>query len=274
MYRIRPIRCGTLTSFKDALTLKLDRDLEVTFPVLSFLVTATAPDDDTIVLVDTGLKHRDDEYIQRRGKQVGPPGGGPEPLLAGLDAAGYTPEDVDAVVLTHCHHDHVANVGLFPDADLVVQRAELDAAVDPLPVFDETYPDDDLATIRAAEPTVVDGEHRLRDGIELVPTPGHTEGSQSVLVETAAGTHALVSDLAYTRHNLAPGLDHIVDATGERLAVTPVGADYVPPGTVVDVRACYESIRRLREAVSPDGVLLPGHDAELADSYPVSANAR
>jgi glyoxylase-like metal-dependent hydrolase (beta-lactamase superfamily II) len=110
--------------------------------------------------------------------------------------------------------------------------------------------------------------HRLRDGIELVPTPGHTEGSQSVVVETTGGTHALVGDLAYTQHNLRPGLSSIVDATGEMLTVTSVGWNYVPPGTVVDVAACYESIRRLRDRVGRGGMILPGHDASLAGRYP------
>lgn len=273
VYCIHPIRVGTLTSNKDALTLNLDRNVEVTFPVVSFLITPTAPDDDAVVVVDTGVRQWDDDYILRRGKTVGPPGGGPEPLVEGLADAGIAPQDVDTLVLTHCHHDHIANVGLFPDADLVVQHAELEAANDPLPVFAETYPDQDLATVRAAEPTVVDGEHHLREGIDLLPTPGHTEGSQSVLVTTAHGIHALVGDLAYTRHNLDPGLSSIVDAAGECLAVTPVESDYVPPGTVVDVAACYESIRRLRDRIGPDGVILPGHDAELATSYPMGTES-
>lgn len=122
----------------------------------------------------------------------------------------------------------------------------------------------------AADPTLVDGCCQLRTGIELIPTPGHTEGSQSVVVETDGGPHALVGDLAYTRHNLEPSLSEIVDANGETVAVTPTDHDYVPPGTVVDVAACYRSMERIRDRVGPDGVILPGHDAELATEYPIS----
>jgi len=76
VYEVRPIECGTLTSPKDALTLSLDRDIKVTFPVLAFLVRPTAADDDAVVLVDTGVKRWDDDYIQRRGKTVGGPAAG------------------------------------------------------------------------------------------------------------------------------------------------------------------------------------------------------
>ncbi|QLG27290.1 hypothetical protein HUG10_06900 [Halorarum halophilum] len=56
------------------------------------------------------------------------------------------------------------------------------------------------------------------------------------------------------------------------MAVTPVDLPYVPPGIHVDAGACYESIDRLRERVSEDGVNLSGHMPEVLDhdSYPVT----
>lgn len=267
MYRIHPIRCGTLTLPKDATTYLTDRDVEITFPVYAFLLSPTT-DDDPTVLVDAGVRSSDSAYMRRNGREVGPPGGGPEPLLSGLAERGVTPDAVDSLVLTHLHHDHVANVSRFPDAELLVQRAEWEAARDPAPILAGALVEEDIEAVEAADPTLLDGGYRLHRGLELLPAPGHSEGMQAVVVRTGGGPHALIGDLAYTQHNLNPGLSSIPDATGERIETTPVDADYLPPGFHVDVRACYWSVRRLRERVGETGVLLGSHDAEMAEVYP------
>jgi glyoxylase-like metal-dependent hydrolase (beta-lactamase superfamily II) len=268
MYRIHPIRTGTLTSPKDAFTYLFDRETDVVIPTLSFLLEPTDPDRPTC-LVDTGVRAREDEYIERHDKIVGPPYGGPEPLLDGLAERDVDAGEVDHVILTHLHHDHVANVDQFPDAEFVCQRDEWEVATDPLPLFDYLYPDEEMDWLADHGVTLVDGETTLADGIDLVPTPGHTEGSQSVVVETEAGPHALIADLAYTRHNLDPGREYIVDAAGRYLPATPAPElSYIPPGLHVDVEAAYDSIERLRDRVGPDGVIIPGHDAEYHDEYP------
>ena len=267
MYRIHPILCGTLSIPKDSTTYLTDRDVELVFPVYTFLLRSEDGADPT-VLVDAGVKAADSAFMRSEGREVGPPGGGPEPLLDGLAEHGVTPGDVDYLVLTHLHHDHVANVPAFPDAELLVQRAEWEAARDPVPILSRVYVEEDLEAVAAADPTLLDGGYRLHRDVELLPAPGHSEGMQSVVVRTEAGPHALVGDLAYTQHNLNPGLESIVDARGERLETNPVDADYLPPGLHVDVRACYTSVRRVRERVGEEGVLLGSHDAEMADAYP------
>lgn len=271
MYTIRPIRCGTLTSFKNAQTYRIDHDTEVTFPVLSFLVLPTDPDDETVILVDTGVKSADSAYMREHGRTVGPPGGGPEPLVDGLAAHGVAPADVDTVVLTHLHHDHSSNNDLFENAEFFVQSTELSAARSPPPIFADAYPRDNVDALERMDLTAIDGEHAVRPGLDLVPTPGHTIGSQSVVVETAGGPHVLMADLAYSRHNLEPGLTAIRDADGDVIETTSVDADFLPPGLFEDLRACYESVEILRERVGSEGVFLPGHDAELADRYPIDA---
>ena len=263
MYTIHPITCGVLTAPKDGLTYRFDRDVEVAFPVLAFVLTADDADDETTVLVDTGVKPESDPYMRGRGRSVGPPGGGPEPLRDGLAEHGLSPSDVDTVVLSHLHHDHSSNNDLFPDAEFLVHREELAAARDPLPVFRRSYPDDNVGSLDDLDVTVVECDYRLREGIELLHTPGHTQGQLSIVVETAAGPHALVGDLVYVRHNLEPGISSIVDATGREIDVTPVEGDYIPPGIHTDVVACYESMDRIRRRIGADGTIVPGHDPRV-----------
>ncbi|MFB8403760.1 MBL fold metallo-hydrolase [Streptomyces sp. NPDC055912] len=119
------------------------------------------------------------------------PGRLPDVLAqAGIDRA-----DVHTVVLTHLHEDHsgwaadAAGRPFFPEARYVVQRAET-AALDRLdPVWDWV-----VEPLRAAGRLhEVDGRHRLRPGVTLLPTPGHTPGHQSVLVERPDGRDVLVT---------------------------------------------------------------------------------
>lgn len=115
-------------------------------------------------------------------------------LTGQLEAVGVAPEDVDVAVLSHLHFDHAGGVAQLPEARLVVQRDEWAAAFDEvmvgLGVFNPA--DFDLGHQRQE----VDGEHDLfGDGsLVLVPTPGHTAGHQSLLVE---GRLLLVGDACY-----------------------------------------------------------------------------
>ncbi|MEU4712569.1 MBL fold metallo-hydrolase [Micromonospora purpureochromogenes] len=123
----------------------------------------------------------------------------PGRLPAELAAAGIDPADVRTVVLTHLHSDHIgwAVTGTpgrpyFPRADYLVQRAELDA----MEAISPGLPAGLVAPLRAAgQLRVVDGETTLTPAVRLLPTPGHTAGHQSVLLEAADERLLLTGDL-------------------------------------------------------------------------------
>lgn len=139
--------------------------------VHSFLLT----DEVRATLVDTGVG------------PAGAPGadwlGTAGRLPALLAEAGVTPAEIDTVVLTHVHLDHAgwnvdADAPLFPRAQYVVQRDELDHVTGTGTYRRLLAPVADAGQLRVA-----DGATTMPGGYRLLPTPGHTPGHQSVLTD-------------------------------------------------------------------------------------------
>lgn len=110
-------------------------------------------------------------------------------FMRSLAHAGVAPSDIDFVMCTHLHADHVGwNTRLengvwvptFPNARYVFHRHELevtqsaDASRPSLP-----YQDSVLPIIRLGRAQIVDDNYALGDHVRLLPTPGHTEGHVS-----------------------------------------------------------------------------------------------
>jgi N-acyl homoserine lactone hydrolase len=115
-------------------------------------------------------------------------------LLAALAAIGVHPGDVRYVALSHVHPDHSGNVGEFPDATLVLQKAEWDYA--------QTLPQSPVTAERKVE--LVDGDKDLfGDGsVVLLATPGHTPGHQSALVHLPKTGYVVLSgDVVHFQSN-------------------------------------------------------------------------
>jgi len=127
-------------------------------------------------------------------------------LPGNLRALGIDPESIDFIVFTHLHPDHFWGVTdesnaapTFPNADLVAP--ERDHAFWSQPGLDEKMPDDFRTWIVrttqahldkvAGRLRVVGSDDTILDGISYFPTPGHTSGHASVLIEQ--GDDALVA---------------------------------------------------------------------------------
>jgi N-acyl homoserine lactone hydrolase len=157
-------------------------------------------------------------------------------------------DSLTKVVLTHLHWDHVGGLGLIPaSVPLVIQRSEWQAGHEAAATQRNFFLARDY-TGQEREVVLVDGDwDLLGDGsIELLLTPGHTPGHQSIRV----GDVVLGGDVTH----FAAGLD-----------------DHRFPIFAEDHELQARSAERLRAMRDAGLTVIPGHDPEVLRPGPVTA---
>ncbi|MBN1461990.1 MAG: N-acyl homoserine lactonase family protein [Armatimonadetes bacterium] len=165
----------------------------------------------------------------------------------GLDRLGLKPEDIDIVVVTHLHLDHVEMAHELVNARFVVQKADYDYIADPHPSVAGAYVG--KAFLEGLDIEVIEGRQTIVEGVEVWPTPGHTPGGQSVIVDTAAGK-AVITGFCCVLENFEP--------PAEVRDFMPV----VAPGVHMDVMRVYDSLVMVKEFAD---IVVPIHDARYAE---------
>ena len=181
-----------------------------------------------------------------------------ETLTAGLGRLGYAAGDVKTAVLSHLHQDHIGGLAELDHADIVVSQAEWDTLSSPLPamrglmrrhidlpglrwhrITAEPAEDPGLAPFRAGHDLSGDGS------LVLLPTPGHTPGSMSLLVRRPGlPPLMMVGDVTYDAHLLQAG--HVPGVGSRRR-----------------LRETTAMINTMRQR-NPGLVILPAHDPGAA----------
>jgi N-acyl homoserine lactone hydrolase len=163
-----------------------------------------------------------------------------------LKRVGISPDEVNVVICTHLHFDHIEFGHMYKKARFIVQRAELETAFNPHPIQAVAYaPKEVLSGLNFQ---VVDGDTQVDDGVRVLLTPGHTEGGQSVAVDTEKGK-VIISGLCTIRDNFEP--------PESVRRVMPV----ITPGLHLDAREAFASLKRIKQEAD---IIIPIHDAEFA----------
>lgn len=146
------------------------------------------------VLVETGIGDRlDDKTRAMRGYE------GPW-IVPALETAGFLPESVNIVAMSHLHFDHAGGLLLadgeraFPHATIVAQKAEWEVALSENPRIVASYVQPELTLVRDwGAQGWADGERELMPGVTVVPTGGHSMGHQAVIVRGGDGSGRVVA---------------------------------------------------------------------------------
>jgi len=181
------------------------------------LIEVPAPDGrrPTRILVDCGVGDKPNDIIAAQYEVRRPRGS----LLDDLARRGLQPADIDFVVLTHLHGDHAGwatrivgasggasggaspddplnCVPTFPNARYCVQRQEYADAAHPNERTRNTYfPVNFLPLMRHGVLDLLDGPADIAPGVRVEPTPGHTAGHQSVVIESLG--HLAIESLSH-----------------------------------------------------------------------------
>ena len=154
------------------------------------------------IVVDTGLGN------DKQGRNVPTWNNRNGPYLEMLTQAGFPPDSIDTVLCTHLHVDHVGwNTRLvdgqwvptFDNARYVFGKTEYEhwrdhsEAPDRKAVFDDSV----KPIVDAGKADLIASDAKLCDEITAIPTPGHSPGHLSILVQSAGEQALLTGDVAH-----------------------------------------------------------------------------
>jgi N-acyl homoserine lactone hydrolase len=121
----------------------------------------------------------------------------PWPVKEALRRLGVRTDEIAAISNCHLHFDHSGGNRHFPSRPIFAQRIEYAAAQQP----DYTMPI--AVDFSGATFELLDGEAELWPGLRVIPTPGHTDGHQTLIVDTDQGRVALAGQSFNTTSEFA-----------------------------------------------------------------------
>ena len=160
---------------------------------------------------------------------------------------GISPDDVKIVVLTHLHWDHVGAINIFKNARFIIQKKEMEYAINPLPCHRPLYYEDSLGKPEFVDYLdridAIDGDMEIEPGIKLISIPSHSPGFQGVCVEGEKSKYFIAGD--------AIGLY-------ENWETVP----HVPSGIYLNLYDYYKAFDKIEKLGAN---ILPGHDPQVFD---------
>jgi N-acyl homoserine lactone hydrolase len=232
-------------------------------PVYVYLVEG--PGDD-IILINTGCPSALDgkgAWAPEEYDQPLPEGGGPQAVERALATVGLGIGDITRVIMTHLHTEAAWNTDLFPNAQLIVQRDEVEAAFSPPSWQRLLYPRKAALDVQARKKPerclLLWGDTEIAEGITLLKTPGLTHGTQTPVVNTEKGRVAITA-AGTTYANWYPADERF------GFPLKPMSDTVNIPGTfVLHPWKVTHNMERIREH---SDIIVPIHDESAPRSIP------
>ena len=230
-YRIRPLALTSVENDMSVFTYRFHYGRKIRTPYYIWYIEGA----DKHILIDTGA----DAQLARDFR--GFPAQDISSFEDALASLGLKPEDIDIVIQTHLQWDHCANTSKCKNARVIATETELLFALSPHPILAPTYRRESLKDLNF---TLVKGPYEVIPGIELIPAPGHTPGTQAVSIQTEKGK-AVLTGFCCIRENFEPP-----ETVREILPV-------IAPGIHLDAVEAFETALRIKSMAD---ILIPMHD--------------
>ncbi len=240
-YKIKPLVVSKYNLRRGDMTNRLFYGETYWAPIVTWFIEGA----DQNILIDTSMSAEDTKkYTETKA----------EDLISFEDAlasVGRKPEDIDLIIQTHLHFDHCGNTAKCKNARVIVQKAELDFALAPHPVFAFGY---DKNLIKDCKILQIEGDQEILPGIEVIFVPGHTVGTQAVSIQTAKGK-AIISGFCSCHETFYPPTPKLQRGRDQSWGV-------VAPGIFVDALKAYDAVVKIKGLAD---ILLPMHDVAVFD---------
>jgi N-acyl homoserine lactone hydrolase len=226
---------GSTIVDKSLMTFKIDQGIRIESPFFSYLIKT----DEGNVLVDSGM-HPDDatKSAKARGEDLSWPKEYHLPEC--LKKMGLSIDDINTLIITHLHPDHIGYLNKFTKAEIVIQKTEYLSGLEPV---NRQHSPERFNGYENLGWNIIDGDHVLMPGLTLIYTPGHSVGHQSVMIDLrSSGVIILAGDAVFIQENIDKE---------------------IIPRPFADAREALLSIKRLKVwAQVRNARILPGHDME------------
>lgn len=236
-YTIKPMSMGYIPADSSVLLLRTHIGIPNRNTINMFLIQGGGEN----ILVDTGSLHEDINPPEREAYTSLVDF---RPLPELLAECGVACADITRIILTHLHYDHCWNLELFPGVPIYVQGRELEYAVNPIKWdyrFYSMNPGCDVPPwmLELSRIVHVDGDYEVVPGVKLLLTPGHSKGSQCVLVETKEGRYLL---------------------TGDFISRIEGYEKQIPNGIINNLYEWTESYNKIHDLIDGSDKILPSHE--------------
>jgi glyoxylase-like metal-dependent hydrolase (beta-lactamase superfamily II) len=227
-YTIIPLVVGANETDQGIMTYLRDYGKRIWIPIYVFYVKGG----DKNILIDTGLEQFvvPDDLGKTYGFEI-------MKFEEALSTVGLTPGDIDIIIHTHLHNDHCENDYKCKNAKIYVQKKEMEFYNDPHPVDHRFYPD----ILEGVQVVEVEGDANILEGIDVIFSPGHTPGGQSVAINTSEGK-VIITGFCCNDKNF------------------PKTGPAISPGVHLDLIDAYDSIQKIK---SMGDIIIPLHDLNI-----------